>query len=125
MKQYKVNINGKEFNISIEETTFGSSAPVAPAPIVSAPAAATVKTESAAPAAIATGNGIKVTAPMPGTVLKIKANTGTEVKKGQPIIVLEAMKMENEIAATADGTVTLCVQEGAKINSGDVIATIA
>lgn len=125
MKQYKVNINGKEFNISIEETTFGTSAPVAPAPIVSAPVAAPVKTEIAAPAMATPATGIKVTAPMPGTVLKIKTSTGTGVKKGEPIIVLEAMKMENEIAATADGTVTLCVQEGAKINSGDVIATIA
>lgn len=123
MKQYKVNINGKSYDITIEETTMGNAVtakrqvPVTSAPVQPAPV------QSAVP--VTSGKGEKVLAPMPGTVLKIKAASGTAVKKGQPIVILEAMKMENEITATVDGTVTVCVAEGAKINSGDIIATIA
>ncbi len=120
MKQYKVNVNGKVYEITLEETTMGS-APVA----VSQSASAQVAKSVAQSTPVVAGNGEKVLAPMPGTVLKIKAASGSAIKKGQPIVILEAMKMENEITATVDGTVTVCVAEGAKINSGDIIATIA
>ena len=119
MKQYKINVNGKNFNVCVTETTLGGE--------VSTPIATPTPTPVAKPVEknVAAINGQTVTAPMPGTVLKIKVNSGATVKTGQAIIVLEAMKMENEIAATADGKVTLSVNEGDKVNSGDVIATIA
>lgn len=126
MKQYKVNINGKDFEVAVEETTFGARTVSAPVPVAAKPAAAPApQAQTANVLSASSSDGVKVTAPMPGTVLKIKAADGASVKKGDPIIVLEAMKMENEIAAIADGRVTVCVAEGAKVNSGDVIATIA
>lgn len=121
MKQYKVNVNGKSYEITVEETTMGT-APISVSPVAPVQAA---KTEKPVTAPTVPGSGEKVLSPMPGTVLSIKAASGTVVKKGQPIVILEAMKMENEITATVDGTVTVCVAEGAKINSGDIIATIA
>lgn len=122
MKQYKVTINGNKYDIGIVETTLGDVKSVdnSAQTAVAQPKPVAEKT-----APVNAGNGMKVMAPMPGTVLKIKAKSGASIKKGDPIIVLEAMKMENEIAATADGIVTVCVAEGTKINSGDVIATIA
>ena len=116
---YSVKINGKEFVVSVEETTGGSNTPVAaPAPVqaVPAPAAAPVKKD------VPTG-GNSVVAPMPGTVLTVKKD-GVAVKKGDAILVLEAMKMENEIAAPCDGVVSVTVSVGAKVNSGDVLAVI-
>ena len=120
MKGYTIKVNGKDYVINVCETTNGAvqnNIPVAP-----------VKTaepqEKVAAKPAFSGNGKQVIAPMPGTVLKIKAN-GVSVKKGDAILVLEAMKMENEIAAPVDGTVSVSVAEGAKVNSGDVLAVIS
>ena len=86
MKRFNVTVNGKAYDVAVEEITDGS-APAAPAP-TPAPAAA--------PAA---GAGESVTAPMPGTILDVKANVGDTVTRGQVIMILEAMKMENDIVA--------------------------
>ena len=102
----------------------------APAPVVNlgytAPAAPCCSTPAApAPAASGKAGSVKVEAPMPGTVLAIKAPAGTAVKAGDPVIILEAMKMENEIAAPADGVVaSINVAQGATVNTGDVLATL-
>ncbi len=112
MKKYKVNVNGTTYEIEIElmSETESVKAPVAAAP-------ATV----AAPA----GEGETVESPMPGTILDVKVNVGDTVKKGQLLMILEAMKMENEIMAGADGKITsVCVTKGASVQSGDVLCTI-
>ncbi len=124
MKCYSVTVNGKKYEISVEETTLGNAVSL---PVATAPVVPEVKNPSpVAPVAkqIAVGEGIKVTAPMPGTVLSVKVSEGASVKVGQPVVVLEAMKMENEIAANADGVVHICVNSGDKVNTGDILATI-
>ncbi|MBO5106012.1 MAG: biotin/lipoyl-binding protein [Clostridia bacterium] len=124
MKNYKVNVNGTEYKVSIElisETE--ATAPVA-AP---APAAAPAPVEAApvAPAAAAPAGGEKVNAPMPGTILSVNVKVGDTVKKGQVLVILEAMKMENEIMSPVDGTVTFVgVNQGASVESGSAICVI-
>lgn len=112
MKQYKVTVNGTVYEITLEAID-ASEAKAAPAP-VAAPAPA------AAPA-----GGESVTAPMPGNILDIKVASGAIVKKGDVLIILEAMKMENEIMAPCDGTVNVVVTKGSAVETGAVLCTIA
>ena len=127
MKNYRITVNGTAYDVVVEELGQGAvaAAPVAAAP---APAAAPVAAAPAAPAApkaSGTEGSVKVTAPMPGKILGVKASVGQAVKKGDVIIVLEAMKMENEVVAPEDGTVaSINVSEGASVESGDVLATL-
>lgn len=129
MKNYKVNVNGTEYKVSIElisETE--AAAPVAAAPAPAAPvaeAAPAPAAPAAAPAAAAPAGGEKVNAPMPGTILSVNVKVGDAVKKGQVLVILEAMKMENEIMAPVDGTVTFVgVNQGATVESGSAICVI-
>lgn len=119
MKRFNITVNGKAYDVAVEEITDGS-APVmqaAPAPAPAAPAPA--------PAAAPAGEGTKVTAPMPGTILDVKINKGDTVSKGQVIMVLEAMKMENDIVAPCDGKVTSVIaKKGDTVNASDALATI-
>ncbi len=122
MKNYTITVNGTAYDVTVEEGGQGSapiSAPVA-APRPAAPKAAPK------PAAPAGAQGaVKVNAPMPGKILNIKANAGQAVKKGEVLIILEAMKMENEIVATADGTIaSINVTVGQSVEAGDVLATL-
>ena len=126
MKNYRITVNGTSYDVTVEELAGGVAAPIAaaPAPVaVSAPAAAPAP---AAPAAPAGGAGsIKVSSPMPGKILAVKANVGDSVKKGQVILILEAMKMENEVVAPEDGTIaSIDVTVGAMVESGDTLATL-
>lgn len=116
MKAYKVNVNGNVYEITLEIIDKADiKTPAAPAP-AAAPAAAP------APAAGAT----TITAPMPGTILKVNVANGSAVKKGDILMILEAMKMENEIMAPADGTVSsVSVQTGASVEAGTVLCTLA
>lgn len=110
MKKYKVNVNGTSYEVEIELVSgeSGASAPV--------------KAQEPVKAA---GEGEQVTSPMPGTILDVKVKVGDSVKKGQVLIVLEAMKMENEIMAGTDGTVTsVAVSKGASVTTGDMLLTI-
>lgn len=121
MKNYRITVNGTSYDVSVEELS-GGAAPVAAAP-VAAPAPA------AAPAALAPAAGgagsVKVSSPMPGKILAVKANVGDSVKKGQVILILEAMKMENEVVAPEDGTIaSIDVTVGASVESGDTLATL-
>lgn len=124
MKRFNVTVNGKTYDVAVEELGADASAPVAAAPAAT-PAPAPAPAPAAAPAAPAVGNGEKVTAPMPGTILDVKVSNGASVSKGDVIMVLEAMKMENDIVAPCDGTVTsIVVKKGDTVQSGDTLATV-
>ena len=113
MKKYRVNVNGTVYEVELEEITGA-----APAASVAAPAAAP------APATAPAG-GEKVCAPMPGNILAVNVSNGSAVKKGDVLMILEAMKMENEIGAPQDGTVaSINVNKGDTVNSGDVLYTM-
>ena len=120
MKSYTITVNGNVYDVTVEETGSTPSAPVK--------AAAPAKAPAAAPAPAATGSegSVKVTAPMPGKVLSINANPGQSVKKGDTILVFEAMKMENEIVATKSGSVAQIVTaKGAVVETGAPLVVIA
>lgn len=147
MKSYKFRINGNEYNVDINSvegniadvTVNGASYQVemenAPAPVqkpAQAPAAAVASTGSAttttsAPKATApAGAGKPVTSPLPGVIIEVSVKEGQTVKAGQKVAVLEAMKMENEIQAPADGTVTaILVNKGDSVLEGAEIVKIA
>ena len=125
MKNYTITVNGTPYNVTVEEGT-SSAAPVASAP-APAPAAAPAPQAApkAAPAPAAAGS-VKVDAPMPGNILDVKVSNGTAVKAGQVLVILEAMKMENEIVAPQDGTVpSINVNKGDTVEAGQTIVTLA
>lgn len=124
MKMYKVNVNGTEYEITLEVVDAADVKPAAPAPAVApAPVAEAAPAPAAAPAA---AGGETVVAPMPGTILSVNVANGAAVKKGDVLLVLEAMKMENEITAPCDGTVSsVPATKGATVNTGDVLCVIA
>lgn len=126
MKTYTITVNGNVYDVTVEEGGQGSTAvPVAaPKAVSAAPKAAAPAAPKAAAPAGAQG-GVKVNAPMPGKILGVKANPGQAVKKGDVILILEAMKMENEVVAPSDGTVaSINVSVGDMVESGDVLATL-
>ena len=129
MKKYNVTVNGKTYEVEVEEVGGAYTAPAAAAPVAApAPSAPAPAQAPAAPKAAPApaGNGKPITAPMPGTILKVNVTAGQKVAKGEVLCVLEAMKMENEIVAIEDGTVaSVNTQKGASVNSGDVLFTIA
>ena len=125
-RKYIVTIDSNKFEVEVEENGVVKSDKVVAAPVqVAAPAAAPAVAPAAAPAA-APADGNKVTAPLPGTLLRITAKQGTVVKEGDELCVIEAMKMENPIASPFSGTVVSVVaNEGAMLGAGDLILVIA
>ena len=125
--KYEVVLNGKKYEVEVEEgkaVMLGESAYAAPA--TPAPAAAPAATPAPAAAPAPTGNGKAVEAPMPGTILSVKVSAGQAVKAGDVLVVLEAMKMENEITAPADGTVSsVAVSNGQTVDSGAPLVYLA
>lgn len=130
--KYVVTLNGKNYEVEVAETEATvlsvTDAPAAVAAPVAAPAPAAAPAPVVAPAPAAApvaGDGEKVLAPMPGTVLGVKVNVGDAVKAGDVVVVLEAMKMENDIVAPCDGTVKqILVQKTSTVNTDDVLAVI-
>ncbi len=119
MKAYKVTVNGTAYEITLEAIDAAdvkAAAAAAPAP-AAAPAAAPAS--AAAPA-----GGESVTSPMPGNILDIKVANGAVVKKGDVLVILEAMKMENEIVAPCDGVVNVVVTKGSAVETGAVLCII-
>ena len=112
MKRYNITVNGKAYDVAVEEV--GGSAPkAAPAP-------------QAAPAAPAGAAGsVEITSPMPGKILDVKASAGQAVKKGEVVLLLEAMKMENDVNAPCDGKVlSVNTTKGSAVETGAVLAVI-
>ena len=122
MKAYKVTVNGNVYEITLEVID-KADIKAAPAPAAApAPVAAPAPAPAAAPAA---AGATTVSAPMPGNILKVNVSAGQAVKKGDVLMILEAMKMENEICAPADGTVaSVNVNSGATVESGAVLCTL-
>ena len=121
MRKFKVNVNGVAYTVEVAEEGVVAAAPVAAAQ-VAAPAPAPVA--APAPAAVAAGD-TPLTAPMPGKVSKIVAKAGDAVKKGDVVLMLEAMKMQNEIAAPVDGTVkSINVDVNENVKPGQIMAVI-
>ena len=124
MKKYNITVNGTTYEVLVEEADGAATAPVYSAP-VAAPAAAPKAQPAKAPAASGATGAVKVTAPMPGTILDVKVSVGQSVKKGDVICVLEAMKMENDIPAPQDGVIaSINIQKGASVAAGDVLASL-
>jgi len=144
VRRFKVKINDEIFEVEVEEVgrevraarpvvapppaqPVQVAAPAPKAPVAApAPAAPKPATPSPAPAAGAQGDGDAVRAPIPGVVSAIKVSAGNQVKRGQVLLILEAMKMQNEILAPFDGTVTsVPVSQGASVQTGDVLVTLS
>lgn len=123
MKTYTITVNGNAYAVTVEE---GAAAPAPSAPTLSAPVPS-APAPSAPASAVPTGaaGSVTVSAPMPGKVVGVKGAVGQLVKKGDVILVLEAMKMENDIIAPQDGTIaSIHVSTGDSVESGAVLATL-
>lgn len=138
MKYYTITVNGNAYEVSVEEATgvapvaspvnVPNAAPVAaPKPVAAAAPKAPVAApaaKAAAPAASANGS-VKINSPMPGKILAVKANVGQAVKRGDVVLILEAMKMENEIVAPQEGTLaSINVSVGQSAEAGDLLFTL-
>ena len=122
MSKYRITVDGKTYEMDVELIGVNGAvaAPVAKAaaPVAAAPKAAPAPV-AAKPAAVGSGS---VVAPMPGTILKVLKATGDSVKAGEVVLILEAMKMENEITAPVDGTIeSLSLTEGSTVAGGDLL----
>ncbi len=127
LKNFRVTVNGTSYDVVVEELDSPAAAPAAPvAPAAPTPApAAPAPAPAPAPAAKPSGSGTPVKAPMPGTILDIKVNVGDAVEKNSVVVILEAMKMENEIVTPVGGKVTsVVVSKGQSVNSDDVLITV-
>ena len=119
MKYYNITVNGVAYSVSVEETAAGA------APVAAAPAAPVAPKAAPAAAPKAAAGAVTVKAPMPGNILDVKVAAGASVKAGDVLVILEAMKMENEIVAPQDGTVaSINVNKGDTVNSGDVLVSM-
>ena len=119
MRNFIITVNGKQYEVGVEEID-ASGTPAMP----SAPKAVPLATPSPVVASGST-NGTKVLSPFPGLIKNVLVQSGSKVKKDQPILVLEAMKMDNDITAPCDGTVTVNVVKGANVESDAVLAVIS
>ena len=130
MKTYNITVNGVTYTVSVEEVS-GGAAPVAthapaaaPAP-TAAPAPAATPAPATAPKASGSAGAVSVKAPMPGNIMKVNVKVGDSVKKGDVLVVLEAMKMENDICAPEDGTVaSVEVAQGATVETDALLVTL-
>lgn len=130
LRKFRVTVNNETYEVLVEEVTENNQP--APAATAAPPAPPTPPPSSSAPAPAAApatppakGEGQSVVSPLPGVVLSINVKVGDQVTAGQTVVILEAMKMENEIPAPINGTVTsILVSKGQSVNTNDVLLTI-
>lgn len=123
MKNYTITVNGKVYDVVVEEKVGAAPGPISAAP--TAPSTPAVAPAVPAPAAGGAQGSVVINAPMPGKILAVKASVGQAVKKGDVILLLEAMKMENEVVASDDGTIaSINVASGDMVEAGDVLASL-
>ena len=132
MRNFVITVNGKSYEVGVEEVGASASAPVAAPVVAPAPAATPAPVAKAAPAPApapaakpVAANGEKVLSPFPGLIKNLLVAEGASVKKDQPILVLEAMKMDNDITSPCDGIVSFQVAKGANVESDSVLAVIS
>lgn len=118
MRNFIITVEGKQYEVSVEEVGGAAQSANVAQPIVQ-------KAAPAEPQVKAPANGTQMKAPMPGMIAGFKVEEGAAVKKGQAVIVLEAMKMENDLTAPCDGIISFKVQKGANVDTGALIAVIA
>lgn len=121
MRKFLVNIEGKQYEVGVEEITDGS---VVTPVVTEVKAAAPVKQSAPAKAATVPANGTKLLSPFPGMVKNLLVADGATVKKGQAILVLEAMKMDNDLTAPCGGVITYKTTEGANVDTNALLAII-
>jgi biotin carboxyl carrier protein len=125
MKNLTVTVNGVAYSVTVEENANGAAPVAAAAPAAAAPATAAPAAAPQAPKAQGTAGATTVAAPMPGNILDVKVKPGDSIKAGGVLMILEAMKMENEISAPQDGTIaSVNVRKGDTVNSGDTLVTM-
>ncbi|KAB3533797.1 biotin/lipoyl-containing protein [Alkaliphilus serpentinus] len=134
MRKFNITVNGVSYEVEVEEVKDGVIQPVATRPSTPAPApvakptpqpAKPVAAKPAAAPATAPAGATTIESPMPGNIWKVLVKEGESVKEGQVLLILEAMKMENEIMAPADGVVaSIHVSEGASVNGGDILISL-
>lgn len=131
--KYVVTLNGKKYDVEVNEseaviTSVSNAAPAAApvVPVAAAPAPAASTAPSAPAAVVGTAvSGTQITSPMPGTILKLNVAEGQAVKAGDVVLILEAMKMENEIVAPCDGTIKqLLVSKGSTVDTDQILAVL-
>ena len=126
--KYIVTLNGKKYEVEVEHgqatAVYADEAPAQPAPVSPAPAPAPAPAPE--PASAPAGKGEVVASPMPGAILDVRCQSGQKVRAGDILFILEAMKMENEICAPRDGTVTaVCVSKGGQVETGTPLCMLA
>ncbi|MGA8942339.1 MAG: biotin/lipoyl-containing protein [Thermoactinomyces sp.] len=130
MKRFRVHVDGQFFEVEVEEIESGATAPVKPAVNPAGSAAPTVTAapkQTAAPSKpVTNGASNSIKAPMPGSILSVKVNEGEKVKAGQVLLILEAMKMENEIVAPKDGVIDkIYIATGQSVSTDDPLIAMA
>ena len=129
--KYRITLKGTTYEVEVEKgeamilDEYEAKSPVLPAPVAAAPVAVAAAPAAAAPAGGAVAAGTRVDSPLPGNVLDVKVSVGQAVKAGQVLVIIEAMKMENEVAAPCDGVVKQIVaSKGAVVATGDALLVI-
>ena len=126
MKTYTITVNGTAYDVTVEETAGGAAPAPAAKAAPAAPAAAPAPAPAPAKAAGGAAGSVEINAPMPGKILDVKAQPGASVSRGDVVLILEAMKMENEIAASRDGVISsIAVSKGTTVESGAALVTIS
>lgn len=132
MKRYSITVNGTTYDVQVQEVPVGASAPAAApataaAGVAAAPAAVpTEAAPTATPTPVPSAGSVKIESPMPGNILDIKVSAGQSVSRGDVLLVLEAMKMENDIVAPSDGTVAgIHVARGDTVDTGALLVSLS